>query len=134
MKKASYCLFCGKYLSKFKKNLCCDSCYEKIRKNKRKLLKLMAIKHKGGRCCICGYNKSIQALTFHHINPNNKKFNITNFLKQKDLDMDELYKELDKTICVCKNCHSEINSGIITDKKIKKVIGKENFIKSQNTT
>lgn len=134
MKKASYCLFCGKYLSKFKNKLCCDACYEKIRKNKRKLLKLEAVKYKGGKCCICGYNKSIQALTFHHVNPENKKFNITKFMKFKDFDIDELCKELDKTICVCKNCHSEINSRIITDKKIKKVIGKEKFNTLKNTT
>ena len=40
---------------------------------------------------------------------------------------EDLKTELDKTILICKNCHSEVNSGIITDKKIKKIVGKEKF-------
>lgn len=132
MRHSSYCLFCGKFLSKNKSKHICDACYEKIRRNKRKMIKYQAVNYKGGRCCVCGYNKSIQALTFHHINPKHKKFNISKFLKFKEFDFEDLKTELDKTILLCKNCHSEVNSGIITDKKIKKIIGKEKFNEMMN--
>lgn len=29
----------------------------------------MAIAYKGGKCQCCGYDKCIQALEFHHIDP-----------------------------------------------------------------
>jgi hypothetical protein len=31
--------------------------------------KLKAVEYKGGKCIICGYNKSIRALQFHHLDP-----------------------------------------------------------------
>ena len=43
---------------------------------RREILKLKAIKYKGGKCCICGYNNCVNALEFHHVNPNEKDFGI----------------------------------------------------------
>jgi hypothetical protein len=34
---------------------------------RRKKLMQQAIEYKGGNCMICGYNKCIRALTFHHV-------------------------------------------------------------------
>ena len=39
-------------------------------------MKIQAIKLLGGRCSICGYNKCIDALEFHHENPNEKEFKL----------------------------------------------------------
>lgn len=38
----------------------------------------MAVQYKGGKCCVCGYNKYLGALEFHHLNPNEKDFGISN--------------------------------------------------------
>jgi hypothetical protein len=37
----------------------------------------MAIAYKGGECSICGYNKCVAALEFHHLNPSEKDFTIS---------------------------------------------------------
>ena len=42
----------------------------------RRSMKLQAIKLLGGKCSICGYNKCIDALEFHHENPQEKEFKL----------------------------------------------------------
>lgn len=66
------------------------------------------VEYKGGKCEICGYNKCIEALEFHHINPKEKDFSISGGTKS----FNTLKPELDKCILVCANCHREIHSGI----------------------
>lgn len=70
--------------------------------------KLKAIEYKGGKCQICGYNKSIRALTFHHVNPEEKSFGISGGTRS----FEKLKSELDKCILLCQNCHAEIHDGI----------------------
>ena len=62
--------------------------------------------YKGNKCEICGYNKCMGALVFHHIDEDLKLFNISGSYcrKWKDIQL-----ELDKTILVCANCHAEIH-------------------------
>lgn len=36
-------------------------------KTRQKILKENAIKYKGGKCNICGYNKCMEALDFHYL-------------------------------------------------------------------
>ena len=64
--------------------------------------------YKGNQCSICGYNKCNDALEFHHLNPKEKEFNISD--RNIKLDWPEIQKELDKGIIVCANCHREIHS------------------------
>ena len=42
---------------------------------RRKTIRQKAIKYKGGKCELCGYNRCIEALEFHHIS--NKCFGIS---------------------------------------------------------
>ena len=42
----------------------------------RRSMKIQAIKLLGGKCSICGYHKCIDALEFHHENPNEKEFKL----------------------------------------------------------
>lgn len=44
---------------------------------RRKLVKMKAIEYKGGKCCICGYDKYSGALEFHHKNSDDKEFGIS---------------------------------------------------------
>ena len=72
---------------------------------KRKAMKKALVELKGGKCSICGYDKCLRALEFHHLDPTQKEFAITKNVK----DFDELKKEVEKCILVCSNCHAEIH-------------------------
>lgn len=74
----------------------------------RKDKKIKLIEYKGGGCEICGYNKSIRSLSFHHKDSNEKDFGIS----AKSYSYEKLKKEVDKCILVCSNCHGEIHDEI----------------------
>jgi 5-methylcytosine-specific restriction endonuclease McrA len=74
-------------------------------RNKRFEIKKFLVGHKGGKCEICGYCKSLRALQFHHKDPKEKDFTIGNFLSSNDRTL----SELEKCILVCANCHAEIH-------------------------
>jgi hypothetical protein len=68
-------------------------------------------------CQICGYNKCLQALSFHHID-GRKEFELSNI---RSHSFNAIKIEISKCIVVCANCHMEIHSGDII-KSTKKVI------------
>lgn len=63
------------------------------------------VEYKGGCCERCGYDKTIQALQFHHLNPDEKDFSISG----KSYSYERMKKEVDKCMMVCANCHIEIH-------------------------
>lgn len=85
----------------------CSTCYRLGYRNKTKK---RAIDYKGGCCSVCGYDKYIGSLQFHHVYPENKSFIISDFGFNK---FDSLIEELDKCILVCSNCHGEIHGGLV---------------------
>lgn len=71
----------------------------------------------GGKCIICGYNKSFRALAFHHINEHLKEFTIAqNYLYR----WDEIIKEVKKCLLVCSNCHMEIHDNLYNEDVLQK--------------
>ena len=65
---------------------------------------------KGGECAECGYNKTIYALDFHHLDPDTKPFNVAwagrNFTDEQFIDiLIPHVKEATKLLCA--NCHRE---------------------------
>ena len=94
----------------------CKECLKKKILATQKNLKILCVKYKGGKCCNCGYKKYLGALEFHHINPKEKDFVISQSRK-KDLTP-TIKKELDKCLLVCSNCHREIHAGLIDVKKL----------------
>jgi len=73
----------------------------KRQENKRKY-----VEYKGGSCEICGYNKCIAGLTFHHRIESEKEFQISD---GKTRPWDKVKKELDKCMLLCSNCHNELH-------------------------
>ena len=63
----------------------------------------------GEVCSICGYSKCYEALDFHHLNPQDKE-EAPAVLIHRSYNLEEIFKELDKCILVCSNCHREIHS------------------------
>lgn len=72
--------------------------------------KLKALEYKGGKCIVCGYNKSIRAMQFHHINPEEKDFGISSAGTKS---FEKIKPELDKCVLLCANCHCEVHDGLI---------------------
>jgi len=71
-------------------------------------LKDKCIFYKGSKCEKCGYNKCIDALHFHHLDPLLKEFAIS---KRTSYSFDQNIKnELDKCQLLYANCHAEIHS------------------------
>src|SRR5262245_8614732 len=75
----------------------------------RQRAKLRAIKYKGGRCQICGYDKCVRALTFHHLDPSHKDFTIGGISKS----WNTIQSELNKCVLLCANCHAEVHAGLL---------------------
>lgn len=79
----------------------------------RKAIKRNLVAYKGGKCQICGYDKCIEAMQFHHKNPDEKDFNISGLREYTVESIQKYYDEVDKCILTCANCHFEIHAGLI---------------------
>ena len=114
------CLICDKeftYLNKGKKRIFCFDCSPQYKKgcnigrsetitSIRRAIKKELVAYKGGMCEICEYNKCLANLEFHHINSEEKKFELSIY-NRGTVDMDKLRKEADKCMLLCANCHGE---------------------------
>ena len=90
------------------------------------------ILERGGKCEICGYNKNLSALEFHHINPEEKSFGI-DLRKFSNNKFDKLQEELNKCMLVCANCHREIHNPNMAMDNIPNMIEKMNDEKNSIT-
>ena len=79
----------------------CASCHVN---NRRFEVKRRAVEALGGKCSVCGYNRSIYALDFHHIDPSTKSFNISGAHARSWARIEE---EIKKCVLLCANCHRE---------------------------
>ncbi len=77
----------------------CRSC---LVNRHRFTLKWWCVQLKGGCCQLCGYDRSLNALDFHHME--DKAFSIGG---KHNIPEDTLKTELKKTVLLCSNCHSE---------------------------
>ena len=75
---------------------------------KRSKFKLKALEYKGEKCEICGYDKNISALEFHHLDPEKKEFAVS--IEGYKYSWEKNKQELDKCILVCSNCHRELHN------------------------
>ena len=84
----------------------CKSCDKLTTYEKRTLFRTKCINYAGGRCKVCGYNKSIFAMEFHHRDAMNKDFSIASMWFK---NFDDVKYELDKCDLLCSNCHRELH-------------------------
>lgn len=82
----------------------------------RRNRKLNLIKVCGNKCNICGYNKTVSALEFHHINPEEKEYGLASMGTCHQLEKD--LEEVQKCILVCANCHREIHDNFYTKEEL----------------
>ncbi len=76
----------------------------------RPIRKKKLIAMKGGGCVICGYNRCLRALEFHHVDPETKKFSLT-ATTLADIGWDRILEEVKKTVLLCATCHREVEDG-----------------------
>lgn len=99
-------------------SLKCKECRKDAVIDIRRRNKIRLVKYKGGKCERCGYDKCIDALEFHHLNPNEKDFGLS---CNSTVSLEKLKSEVDKCIMVCANCHREIHA----EERIKKIEERE---------
>lgn len=75
----------------------------------RQRTKKQLVEYKGGKCEVCGYNRCLYSLGFHHLNPQDKEFSVSS----KIAPLKILKKEVDKCKLLCSNCHGEVHFGLI---------------------
>lgn len=86
----------------------CLTCISLRQKNLRKRRKETLVQMVGGRCILCGYNKWIFAIDFHHLDPKQKSFEIG---KAHLYKFSSCVEELKKCVPLCRNCHAEFETG-----------------------
>lgn len=91
---------------KIKRWKCCACTVDSSAKHTR-MAKIKSVEYKGGCCEICGYSSCIAALTFHHVDPLFKSFNLSGTNLKKSWNT--LVLELDKCRLLCSNCHIELH-------------------------
>lgn len=65
----------------------------------------------GAKCTICGYDKTITALDYHHVDPASKD-KILSVAMRNGSSWNKIVEEAKKCACVCCRCHREIHAGI----------------------
>jgi hypothetical protein len=87
----------------------CKLCWQKKRtidgQNRGRQIKQRAVDYLGGKCKKCGYNKSLVALDFNHLDPSKKLKNLS--AMQRGNSWETIKRELDKCELLCANCHRE---------------------------
>ena len=83
--------------------------------------KLEIIESKGGKCEICGYDKNISALEFHHLIPTEKNFQLDS-RHLSNTTMGKILEEAEKCILVCSNCHKELHHPSLDKDNIAKLL------------
>ena len=105
------CKSCGRTF-KYKRNSYHDSrniCGVCQQSNHKREIKTKAIAMLGGRCWSCRYKRCVEVMTFHHINPRLKEFNIC---RKYGYSWKRIKREIKKCALLCMNCHMEIHAGV----------------------
>ena len=81
----------------------CIGCMIEYNKERELKIKIVLLTLRGGCCSVCGYNKNVFALDFHHRNPEEKEFNLAHISGITKAVLDEI----EKCDILCSNCHRE---------------------------
>ena len=79
--------------------------------------KLKLVELKGGCCEICGYDKNLAVLTFHHTDLKTKKFNVE-LRNIANYNWKKVLEESSKCQLLCQNCHQELHHPDFSLKKL----------------
>jgi len=90
----------------------CARCRAEAVVRRRRKIKRMLVEEAGGRCRICGYNRCVSALEFHHLVPAEKSFSLSHRGVARSIE--KARAEASKCLLLCANCHAEVEAGLVS--------------------
>jgi 5-methylcytosine-specific restriction endonuclease McrA len=88
----------------------CLQCRAEAVASRRRKVKEILVAEAGGACRLCGYDRYVGGLQFHHLDPRTKAFGISGQGITRSIA--EAREEAAKCILLCANCHAEVEAGI----------------------
>jgi 5-methylcytosine-specific restriction endonuclease McrA len=88
----------------------CKRCVGEAVTRRHQKVKRILVAEAGGCCAVCGYDRCVVNLHFHHVVPADKSFGVT---VSSGKSLDAYRAEARKCVLVCANCHGEIEAGLI---------------------
>ncbi len=88
----------------------CLRCRAEAVIRRRRKVKRILVEEAGGACRLCGYDRSLAALHFHHIDPRTKRFGLSHGGFTRSIE--RLRAEASKCLLLCSNCHAEVEGGL----------------------
>jgi transposase len=89
----------------------CLKCRGEWVAKRRRRVKEILVAEAGGCCRLCGYDRCVAALQFHHLDPSTKRFSLGHQGFTRGIAT--MRAEAEKCILLCANCHSELEAGIV---------------------
>lgn len=90
-------------------HLRCAICRAEREVARRRRIKQILVAEAGGCCRLCGYDRSVVALQFHHVDRGQKEFGLA--LRGVARSLDRARAEARKCVLLCANCHAEVEWG-----------------------
>ncbi len=87
----------------------CVRCRVEAVTRRRRKVKRTLVEEAGGACRLCGYDRCLAALEFHHLRPEEKCFQIG---VRYARSLDRARAEARKCALLCSNCHAEVEAGV----------------------
>jgi hypothetical protein len=87
----------------------CTRCSTEAVSQRRRSVKRILVAEAGGCCSICGYDRCVAALQFHHLNPSAKLFALS--MEGATRSLARARAEARKCALLCANCHAEVEAG-----------------------
>jgi predicted nucleic acid-binding Zn ribbon protein len=112
--KVGCCAVCGMELKSRKARFCSPKCknavYQSYARQQQRGIKrkLELVERLGGKCAVCGYEKNLAALTFHHIESDEKEYQL-DLRSLGNRSAESILSEFEKCQLLCANCHTELH-------------------------
>ena len=90
----------------------CAQCRSAAVVKRRRRVKEILVAEAGGACCLCGYQRCMAALQFHHLDPGDKRFELSRRGVTRSLQ--RARDEAAKCVLLCSNCHAEVEAGLVS--------------------
>jgi predicted nucleic acid-binding Zn ribbon protein len=110
----SNCTVCGTPLRGRQQKYCSKACKNRAlqsysaQKKRGLARKLLLVKALGGQCSVCGYDRNLAALVFHH-SESGKDFKL-DMRSLSNRTWDKVLAEAEKCVLLCRNCHAELHN------------------------
>jgi transposase len=87
----------------------CRLCRTGAVQRRRREVKRILVAEAGGACVLCGYDRTVGGLHFHHRDPSQKAFSLSRQGVTRSLEAARA--EAAKCVLLCSNCHAEVEAG-----------------------